>query len=89
MYVVTWEPKRGAGGGHQVAMTLDRAETVHRAVSRALPGADVRIEPVDGYVPPGEEPPACAEAGSGPGKPSRERRRAGSGRCRGMRVKRL
>ena len=41
---MVWEPKHGPGGGHQVALTLDRAEVVHRAVSRALPGMECRIE---------------------------------------------
>jgi hypothetical protein len=57
MYVVIWQPKHGPGGGHQVALTRDRAETVHRAVSRALPDVECRIEAVDGYVAPGEEQP--------------------------------
>jgi hypothetical protein len=56
MYVVTWQPKRGGGGGHQVALTRDRAEIVHRAVSRALPDVECRIEAIEGYVPPGDEP---------------------------------
>jgi hypothetical protein len=55
MYVVVWQPKHGRGGGHQVALTLDRAETIHRAVRRALPEAECRIEAVEGYVAPGEE----------------------------------
>jgi hypothetical protein len=55
MYVVTWQPRGGTGGGHQVALTRDRAEVVHRAVCRALPEAQCRIDAVEGYVAPGEE----------------------------------
>jgi hypothetical protein len=55
MFVVVWEPSDGRGGGHQVALTRDRAEVVHRAVSRALPDVECRIEAVEGYVPPGGE----------------------------------
>jgi hypothetical protein len=62
-----WEPSDGRGGGHQVALTLDRAEVVHRAVCRALPGMECRIEAVEGYVAPDEEQP-------------RKLRRAGRGR---------
>ena len=53
MFVVVWEPSNGHGGGHQVALTRDRAEAIHRALVRALPeGASCRIEAVAGYVPP-------------------------------------
>jgi len=53
MYIVVWEPSGGRGGGHQVALTRDRAETIHRALVRALPeGASCRIEALEGYVPP-------------------------------------
>jgi hypothetical protein len=78
LYVVVWEPKRGGGGGHQVALTRDRAEVVHRAVSRALPDAECRIEAVEGYVPPGEEQRQER-------RPDRRRRAAGGreGRRRG------
>ena len=48
--MIVWEPKNGCGG-HQVALTLDRAETVHRVVSRALPEAECRIEPLEGFGP--------------------------------------
>jgi hypothetical protein len=49
VFVVVWEPKHG-GGGHQVALTLDRAETIHRALCRALPDDVVRVEPADAYA---------------------------------------
>ena len=50
MFVVIWEPKHG-GGGHQVALTLGRAEALHRAVCRAMPEAECRIERAEGFGP--------------------------------------
>jgi hypothetical protein len=49
MFVVVWE-RAGGGGGHQVALTEDRAEALHRAVSRALPGVECRILPANDYA---------------------------------------
>lgn len=51
MYVIVWE-RAGGGGGHQVALTEDRAEVVHRAICRALPEARCRVEPAQGFGPP-------------------------------------
>ena len=43
MFVVVWEPRGGAGGGHQLALERRRAEYLSRALCRALPDAEVRI----------------------------------------------
>jgi hypothetical protein len=43
MFVVVWEPKRGAGGGHQAVMDQDKAEQVSRALMRARPDDTIRI----------------------------------------------
>ena len=43
MFVVVWEPKRGAGGGHQAVMDQDRAEQVSRALMRARPDDTIRV----------------------------------------------
>jgi hypothetical protein len=52
MYVVVWEPSGRHGGGHQVTLTKDRAETVQRAISRALPDVKCWVQPAD--IPPAE-----------------------------------
>ena len=33
MYVVVWEPRRGAGGGHQLVMDQRRAEQISRVMA--------------------------------------------------------
>jgi len=43
MFVVVWEPKRGAGGGHQTVMDQDKAEQVSRALMRARPDDTIRV----------------------------------------------
>jgi hypothetical protein len=43
MFVVVWEPKHGAGGGHQAVMDRQRAEQISRALYRALPGAEITV----------------------------------------------
>jgi hypothetical protein len=43
MYVVVWEPRRGAGGGHQLVMDQRRAEQISRVMCRALPDAEIRV----------------------------------------------
>jgi hypothetical protein len=43
MFVVVWEPKRGAGGGHQAVMDQGRAEQVSRALMRARPDDTIRV----------------------------------------------
>lgn len=43
MFVVVWEPRSGAGGGHQLALERRRAEYLSRAMCRALPDAEVKI----------------------------------------------
>jgi hypothetical protein len=49
-YVVVWEPRGGHGGGHQLALDLDKAERIQRVLSRAVPDAEVRIEPAEAYA---------------------------------------
>ena len=39
MFVVVWEPKRGAGGGHQAVMDQDKAEQISRVLGKAMPDA--------------------------------------------------
>jgi hypothetical protein len=48
MYVVTW--KHGGGGAHQAALSIERAETIHRALCRALPDAHCEILPANDYT---------------------------------------
>jgi hypothetical protein len=43
MFVVAWEPKRGAGGGHQAVMDQDKAEQVSRTLMRARPDDTIRV----------------------------------------------
>jgi hypothetical protein len=43
MFVVVWEPKRGAGGGHQLVMDKQKAERISRVMYRALPDAEIRV----------------------------------------------
>jgi len=50
LYVVIWEPKHGRGGGHHLALDKRKAETIHRALSRAMPDAECRIEPAETYA---------------------------------------
>jgi hypothetical protein len=69
LYVVVWEPRRG-GGGHQVALTLDRAEVVHRAVSRARsagsrPSKDTWLRARNGDRPGGARPAVVRDGGAG------------------------
>jgi hypothetical protein len=45
LYVVTWEPKAGGGGGHQLALELGKAEWISRRLARTLPEAEIRIVP--------------------------------------------
>jgi hypothetical protein len=45
--VVTWEPKHGAGGGHQLALELGKAEYISRKLARAQPDAEIRIVPAE------------------------------------------
>jgi predicted LPLAT superfamily acyltransferase len=49
MFVVVWEPKRGAGGGHQAVMDKDKAEQVSRALMRARPDGMIRVMPAHDY----------------------------------------
>jgi hypothetical protein len=49
MFVVVWEPKRGAGGGHQAVMDQDKAELVSRALMRARPDDTIRVIPAWEY----------------------------------------
>ena len=49
MYVVVWEPRRGAGGGHQLVMDQRRAEQISRVMCRALPDAEIRVLPAADY----------------------------------------
>jgi len=71
LYVIVWEPKGGAGGGHQVALTIERAEAVHRALRRAMPEAHCEILAAHAYTdsaaPHRQEPR--------PGRDQRQRRR--------------
>jgi hypothetical protein len=43
MFVVTWEPKTGRGGGHQLALDLRKAKHLHWRLRHALPDAEVKI----------------------------------------------
>jgi len=43
LYVVSWEPKRGAGGGHQLVLERQKAEIVSYRLGRAMPEAEIRI----------------------------------------------
>jgi predicted LPLAT superfamily acyltransferase len=45
MYVVVWEPRRGAGGGHQLVMDRDKADRISRVLYRAMPDAEIRVLP--------------------------------------------
>ena len=49
MVIVIWEPKRGAGGGHQLVTDAARAETIRHEIGRARPDAVVRIEDAFDY----------------------------------------
>jgi hypothetical protein len=49
-YVVIWETLCGRGSGHQLALDKRRAEIIHRAIRRALPHAECRIEPAESYA---------------------------------------
>jgi hypothetical protein len=50
MYVVIWEPKHGHGGGHQLALDREKADTISRTLSRAMPDVAIRIEHADAYA---------------------------------------
>ena len=43
MFVVMWEPKHGAGGGHQVVRDPVQAEQVSRAIYGQIPDAQVCV----------------------------------------------
>jgi hypothetical protein len=49
LYVVIWEPKHGAGGGHQLVADAARAETIKRQVGKARPECLIRIESAYDY----------------------------------------
>ena len=78
MFVVVWEPSNGRGGGHQVALAEDRAEIIHRAISRAMPGVECRIERAEGFGP-----------GGAPALETRQERRPDRRRAAGERARRL
>src|SRR3954470_1886807 len=44
LYVVLWEPKRGAGGGHKLVTDAERADAVRRQLARERPDDLIRIE---------------------------------------------
>jgi hypothetical protein len=49
MYVVVWEPRHGRGGGHQLALELDKAEAIRRQLARERPDDVIRIEAAEAY----------------------------------------
>ena len=49
LYVVVWEPRRGAGGGHQAVMDQRKAEQVSRAMMRARPDDTIRVMSAHDY----------------------------------------
>lgn len=82
VYMVTWESRGGTAGGQQVALTLDRAETIRRVVSASRPWLVCKVAVLDGYVVPGEDSPPPApptrrprKPAAGPARPERRTRR--------------
>jgi hypothetical protein len=45
MFVVTWEPRNGTGGGHQLALDLAKAETIRWRLCKAMPDVEVKLLP--------------------------------------------
>jgi|tagenome__1003787_1003787.scaffolds.fasta_scaffold18894055_2 hypothetical protein len=50
MFVVTWEPRGGRGGGHQLALDKIKAESISRVVMRARPDYVVRVVPAEAHA---------------------------------------
>jgi hypothetical protein len=50
MYVVVWEPKRGHGGGHQLAMDQDKAERIGNWLRRSRPDAEIKVLPAEAHA---------------------------------------
>jgi hypothetical protein len=50
LYVVIWEPKRGAGGGHQLVMDRDAADRLHWRLSKERPFDLVRVESAEAHA---------------------------------------
>jgi hypothetical protein len=50
LYVVIWEPRSGRASGHQLALDREKADTISRTLSRAMPDALIRIEHADSYA---------------------------------------
>jgi hypothetical protein len=48
--VVIWEPKRGAGGGHQLVMDRDAADRLHWRLSKERPFDLVRVESAEAHA---------------------------------------
>ena len=43
MFVVVWEPRYGAGGGHQLVMDQRKASQISMDLGRKMPDADIRV----------------------------------------------
>jgi hypothetical protein len=67
MFVVVWEPKHGLGGGHQLALEMDKAEAIRRQIARLRPEDLICVIPADEYG-------AAAVAERGNRQRSRDRR---------------
>jgi hypothetical protein len=49
LFVIIWEPKRGNGGGHQLATDQRKAELIRWQISRDKPDHVIRIETAEDY----------------------------------------
>jgi hypothetical protein len=50
VYVVVWEPRGRRGGGHQLVMDRAKADRISMIMARAMPDAQIRIEPAERYA---------------------------------------